>query len=127
MTNVVKSAYVRMVQTGDHATFTLEALTQSAARQMLWNNLDRNRTVQACVAGAIHLAHTASSQRREDFVRPKFCACVEHDYQSLISKVWLHLWALQQGPASVNPPRGRRCGGLRGGCGFRFPRLQERS
>ena len=71
--DVVKNADVGMVQAGDGARFTLEALAaHGIAGEMRRQNLDGHGAVKAGVPGAINLAHPARAQRREDFVRPEF-------------------------------------------------------
>src|SRR6266851_5135416 len=52
-----------MIERGDRVSFAFEPLAES-----LGGDLDRNNAVQARVAGLVHLAHTTSSQRREDLV-----------------------------------------------------------
>jgi hypothetical protein len=43
-------------------------------RELGRKHLDRDVTMQPCVACAIDLAHAASAERRQDFVRPEFRA-----------------------------------------------------
>ena len=40
-------------------------------------DLDRDLPIEACIARAIHLAHPACSQRREDLIGAKPSPCVE--------------------------------------------------
>ena len=63
-TNVVKLADQRMIQRRHCARFLLETLGEFCV-----GNLDGDDTVQASVAGFVHLAHAASPDRRDDFVR----------------------------------------------------------
>ncbi len=63
---------VRMIQRGGGARFTLEAaepigIGGEGRRQ----DLDRDVTAEAPVAGAVHLAHAAGAEQRHDLVGPK--------------------------------------------------------
>jgi hypothetical protein len=61
--DVVKLADVGMVQRGDGAGFTIEALGES-----LFGNLDSDFAAQACIEGAVNLTHPACAEIRQDFV-----------------------------------------------------------
>ena len=64
-----------MVQRRNCARFLLET-PQSVGiiSQRLWQHFDRDITPEPRVACAVHLAHTARSDRRYDLVRPEFGA-----------------------------------------------------
>ncbi len=47
--------------------------TNQISGEVRGQNLDGDGAVEARVAGTIHLVHTACTERREDFVRTKFC------------------------------------------------------
>ena len=67
--DVVKRADVRMVQTGDRARFTLEALSHGdVVGEMGRQHFDGDRPIEPRVLGAINLAHPAGSNRGEDLV-----------------------------------------------------------
>ena len=67
--NVVERADVRVVQAADGLSFALESFTQiRAVGQMLREDFDRNRAVEASVGGAIHFSHTARTELVGDFV-----------------------------------------------------------
>ena len=71
MAGVVERADVRMVQAGDGLCFALKALAQfSAACEMRGQNFYRDGSVEAGIAGFVHLAHSARTDRGENFVRP---------------------------------------------------------
>ena len=60
---------VRMVQRRNRARFLLEATDAVRVRgQLLRQDLDRDVTAKACVMCAIHLAHAASAEERDDLV-----------------------------------------------------------
>ena len=61
---------VRMVQRRNRAGLLLEATDAVGVRgQILWQHLDGDVAIKACVARAIHLAHPAAAEERDDFVR----------------------------------------------------------
>ena len=53
-----------MIQRGDRAGFALEALAE-----LFGGDFDGDVAPEARVAGAIHFAHAAGADEREDFVR----------------------------------------------------------
>jgi hypothetical protein len=53
-----------MVQSGDGASFALEALAEA-----LGGDFERDLAAQARVAGAVHLAHPSLAEGRKNFVR----------------------------------------------------------
>lgn len=67
--NIVKLRDVGMVQLGDGAAFTLEALGKLFA-----GSFDRNFAVEAGVAGLVDFAHAARADARKDFVGSKTVA-----------------------------------------------------
>src|SRR5450755_2092449 len=68
-------ADVGMVQRRNCPGFALHALFEFGRRgKMGSKNFDRYRSIEADIAGAIHLAHAARSQRRLDLVRAKLGA-----------------------------------------------------
>jgi hypothetical protein len=70
MANVMESADVRMIQAGDCSRFSLKSLAQFQVTGMvIWEDLDGNDSVKTGIAGAVDLAHPASANTREDFVR----------------------------------------------------------
>jgi hypothetical protein len=70
MTDVVKNADVGMIQAGDCPRFSCKSLAQFWVTGMvIWKDLDSNDSVQTGIAGAVDLAHPASANTREDFVR----------------------------------------------------------
>src|SRR5260370_30907734 len=58
-----------MIQCGDHARFTLEALAE-----LLGTDLDRDDAIKPRIARLPHLPHAARTDRRKDFVRAKAAA-----------------------------------------------------
>ena len=70
MADVVHAADVWMVETGDGLGLAIEPLADLGADVSApGDNLDRDRSIQPHIAGAIHLAHAALAQRLDDFVR----------------------------------------------------------
>ncbi len=68
---VVERADVGMVQTGDGFCFALEALAQfRAASEMSGQNIYRDGSIEAGIAGFVHLAHSARTNGGEDFIGP---------------------------------------------------------
>ncbi len=62
---------MRVVQARDGLCFALESLAQiSAVSKMSGKNFDGNNAIEACIAGFVHLAHSARTDSGEDFVRP---------------------------------------------------------
>ncbi len=75
MTDVVQHADVWMIQAGDGFCFALEPLLVYRIRRKLrGQNLDGNAALQPRITRTVHLAHSARTQRREDFVGPEFGA-----------------------------------------------------
>ena len=69
--SVVERADVRMIQAGDGLCFALEALAQfGAVSEMSGQHLDRDDSIEAGIARFINLAHSARTDRGEDFVGP---------------------------------------------------------
>ena len=67
--DVVERADVGVIQGSDRAGFRLEALAEAFRR-----NFDGDIAAKARVVGAIHLAHPARADGREDLVRAEFVA-----------------------------------------------------
>ena len=68
--DVVKNADVGMVQAGHGARLAFEALaTCWIAGELGRQDFNGNRSVEAGVTGAIHLAHPACTEWRKDLVR----------------------------------------------------------
>ena len=62
-----------VVESGRGTRLALKALQRPAVLgQRLWQDLDSDGAAEPRVAGAVHLAHTARTQRREDFIGPQF-------------------------------------------------------
>jgi hypothetical protein len=73
--NIMQNANVWMIQGRDGASFALEALLGLRIfRKMRREYLDGYGAVKARVAGAIHFAHAAGTERRLNFVRTKLRA-----------------------------------------------------
>ena len=63
---------VGVVQRGEHLGLAREAGEPvRVLRQGLRQHLDRDRALQRRVGGAIHFAHPAGAERRDDFVGPE--------------------------------------------------------
>src|ERR1700730_16507386 len=61
---------VRMIQAGNCFCFAVESLAQlGTIRKMRGQHLDGNNSIKARVAGAVHLAHPARTNRGKNFVR----------------------------------------------------------
>ena len=72
--HVIQRADTRMIQRRNRARLAVESLSQLWVRgKMLRQDLDGHFAAQPRVAGAIHFAHTARSQRGHNLVRSKFC------------------------------------------------------
>ena len=87
MPDVIKCANVRMVQGRDGARFALETFFGfRICRKVLEQNFDGHGAVEACVPGAIHLAHAARPERRLNLVGAKLCTRGEnHECATLYS------------------------------------------
>ena len=73
MTNVMQGANVRMREFGNRFGFALQSLLQlRVGRKVCRQHLDRNRSLQASIEGAIHFAHAARAQRRKNFIGTEF-------------------------------------------------------
>ncbi len=58
-----------MIERGQNLRLALEAGQPVAIeREELGEDLERDVAIERCVAGAIHLAHAARAERREDLV-----------------------------------------------------------
>jgi hypothetical protein len=71
-TYIKKLADVGAVDGGDGPSLALEPLAE-----LLGGDLNRDIAAQARVAGAVHFAHAAGSNLREDLIRTKFLAYAE--------------------------------------------------
>ena len=56
-----------MVQRSDSASFALETLAELSGR-----DLDRDDTIEPCVAGLVHFTHATRANGRNNFVRAEF-------------------------------------------------------
>jgi hypothetical protein len=64
---------VRMGKPGNGLCFPLQTLPQTGiGSKIRRQNLDGDTALQPRIASAIHFAHAACSERREDFIRPEF-------------------------------------------------------
>jgi hypothetical protein len=69
---------MRMVQAGNCSCFALETLAQfSSIGEVIGKNFDGDDSVQTGVPGAVHLAHPACADGREDFVRAQALASAD--------------------------------------------------
>src|SRR5262245_17489694 len=69
LTDVVQRADVRVVQAGDGAGLTLEALAQIwIGREMLGQHFDRDEAIEPAIARSVDLAHAARAKWRHDLV-----------------------------------------------------------
>ena len=69
---------VRMIQQGEYSRFALKAREPvGVGRERLGQDLDRDGSVQLCIARAIDLPHPAFADRRGDFVDAKTRAGAE--------------------------------------------------
>src|SRR5438105_1252802 len=58
-----------MIQAGNGARFAVKTLAQSGTiGNVVGENFDGDDSVEACISGAVHLAHPACANCREDFV-----------------------------------------------------------
>ena len=72
MADVVERADMRMVQARNGLRFALETFAQlRIVGKMSGKNLDCDDAVEAGIARAVHLAHTARTERSDDFVGPQ--------------------------------------------------------
>src|SRR5580704_16329438 len=64
-----------MVERRNRFCFALHALFQFwRRREMRGQNFDRDRAIEASVAGAINFSHAARTEKRLNFVWTEFCA-----------------------------------------------------
>ena len=71
MSCVVERADVGMIQAGDGFCFAVESLAQiRAVGEMSGQNFYRDNSVEAGIAGPVHLAHSARTDSGENFVWP---------------------------------------------------------
>ena len=69
---------VRMIQRREHLRFALEARQAiGIEREQFGQDLQRNVTIQLRVARAVHLAHGAGAEQRDDLVRPDAMPALE--------------------------------------------------
>lgn len=70
MTDVVKRADVRMVQSRHRPSLTLEPLANfGIRRKMIVQDLDRDSSIEPSVSRAIDLPHPARAERGRNFIR----------------------------------------------------------
>ena len=68
--DVIKRADIRMLQRRNRLGLALETLPGfGIIRKTGGQDLDRHSAVEPGVAGAVHLSHSASTERSQDFVR----------------------------------------------------------
>ena len=79
--DVVKRAYVGMIQAGNNPSFALETLAPlRVIGKTLRKNFNGDSAAEARVGGTIYFAHPALAQQGRDFVRPKLLANLQrHD------------------------------------------------
>ena len=76
--DVVDAADVRMVQGRDGASLALEAGSQiGIASDLTWQDLDRDRPIEARVACSVDLTHSARADLDGHFIRAEACAGCE--------------------------------------------------
>jgi hypothetical protein len=67
--DVVDRADVRVLKDGDRARFTLKAVARLLrVHETRRKHLDRDIALEACVAGAVHLAHATAPEQRHNFI-----------------------------------------------------------
>src|SRR5207253_7200621 len=73
---------VRMIERGQHLRLALEACEAiGIERERVWDDLQRDVATELRIARAIHLAHAAGADGREDLVRTETGAgCESHRY-----------------------------------------------
>src|SRR5207249_3320261 len=85
---IVNGNDIGMVELACGARFLLEASqTVGVLGEGFWQDLDGDLATQPGVPRAVHLAHPARAQRREDFVRAEFSTGTEHSDLSLHSGI----------------------------------------
>src|SRR5262249_18754790 len=77
-TNIVEGANVRVIQAGDRLGFAFKALFSGwILRKLFGQNLDGDAAFQARIPSAVHFSHTASTERRRDFIGAEVSAWSE--------------------------------------------------
>jgi len=65
----MKRANVGVIQAGNRPRFEFETFSQSGMiPNMVGKNFDSDNSVETCISGAVHLAHPACANCREDFL-----------------------------------------------------------
>src|ERR1700693_4280835 len=81
--NVVDGEDVGMIQRGDGARFLFEAPEAVGIfRKRFWQNFDGDIAAETRVLRAEYFAHSASANRRDNFVRPEFAAARKRHFVS---------------------------------------------
>jgi hypothetical protein len=85
MTDIVERADVRMVQGRNRTCFAFKPLLcVRIGRKMCRKDLNRDRALQPRITSAIHFAHAAGAERRDDLIWPEFVAISEpHNWPRL--------------------------------------------
>ncbi len=79
--DIMHGENVGMIESSDGTGFLLEAAqTVSVRRKGRGKNFDGDDAIEAGVAGAIDLAHTAGAERCKDFIRAEFRAAGERHW-----------------------------------------------
>ena len=61
---------VRVIQRRERTSFAFEPREPvGIAGDRIWQHFDRDVSFELAVVGAVHLAHTAATERRDDFIR----------------------------------------------------------
>ena len=69
LADIVERADVRVIEGRDRFGFALESLAAiRVGRGFVGQNLDRDGAIEPAVFRAIHLAHAARAERRDDFI-----------------------------------------------------------
>jgi hypothetical protein len=72
--DIVQHANVRVIENGDGFGFSFKALlVNGITRKLSRKNLDRNGAIQPGIAGAVDLAHPASTEGGTDFIGSEEC------------------------------------------------------
>ena len=73
--DIKKRADVRMVQARNSPCLAIKAFSQSGAiGNTVGEDFDGDDAIQTPIASAVHLAHPARTNRREDFIGPESLA-----------------------------------------------------
>src|SRR5262245_8813444 len=110
---IVNSRDMRMIQSCQGFGLALKSRDSlGIAGKCIGQNLDRNFTLQLCIARAIYLAHAAGAQQAEDFVCTELCSRLEcHKCRALYGemvrrsmKLRMNWWEQERGlkPARDN-------------------------